>query len=65
MRGPELDLLRSKVGNKYLLVTVAAKRARQLMSGAAPRIADAQGKPVTVALQEIAAGKVTVMTGDK
>ncbi|HHY92343.1 MAG TPA: DNA-directed RNA polymerase subunit omega [Firmicutes bacterium] len=61
MRGPDLATLRKRIPNKYLLVAVTAKRARQLMNGAAPRSPDAEGKPVTVALKEIAAGVVNAV----
>lgn len=60
MRGPDLETLRKRMGNKYMLVAATAKRARQLMNGATPRV-ETEGKPVTVALEEIAAGKVTVV----
>lgn len=46
-------------GSKYALVTLAAKRAKQLKSGAPPLIDTESRNPLTVALEEIAAGKVT------
>lgn len=58
MKGPNLATLRQRIQNKYLLVTVASKRARQLMGGADPRLDNAQGKSVTVALHEIASGAI-------
>ncbi|MDK2784198.1 MAG: DNA-directed polymerase subunit omega [Bacillota bacterium] len=61
MKGPDLETLRSRIGNKYLLVAATAKRARQLMNGAAPCLQEVEGKAVTVALEEIAAGVVTVV----
>lgn len=45
-------------GSKYALVTLAAKRAKQLKSGAPPLIETDSRNPLTVALEEIAAGKV-------
>ncbi len=45
------------VKNRFELVMVAAKRARQLMRGSAePKVAWENDKPTVVALREIAAG---------
>ncbi len=45
------------VPNRFALVLLAAKRARQLLSGARPLV-DSDNKEVVKALREIAAGKV-------
>ncbi|HEV8354323.1 MAG TPA: DNA-directed RNA polymerase subunit omega [bacterium] len=55
---PPLEALLDRVENKYALVIVAAKRARQLKDGALPMVDIDSGSPVTVALEEIAAGKI-------
>ena len=55
---PPLEALLDRVENKYALVIVAAKRARQLKEGALPMVEVDSGNPVTVALEEIAAGKI-------
>lgn len=55
---PSFDKLLERVDSKYTLVVAAAKRARQLMSGAAPKTGETSRKPVTIALQEIAEGKL-------
>jgi DNA-directed RNA polymerase subunit omega len=55
---PPLEALLDRVENKYALVIVAAKRARQLKDGALPMVDIDSGNPVTVALEEIAAGKI-------
>ncbi|MGH2348600.1 MAG: DNA-directed RNA polymerase subunit omega [bacterium] len=55
---PPLEALLDRVENKYALVIVAAKRARQLKDGALPMVDVESGNPVTVALEEIAAGKI-------
>ncbi|MGI6128844.1 MAG: DNA-directed RNA polymerase subunit omega [bacterium] len=66
MRGPDLATLRERIPSKYLLVAVTAKRARQLMEGATPKINHAEGKPVTVAMKEVAEGVVVpVITESK
>lgn len=44
------------VKNRFELVVIAAKRARQLMRGKEPRVDWDNDKPTVVALREIAAG---------
>ena len=56
MLEPSIDELVEKVGSKYSLVVLAAKRARQLLDGDKPRIKPRSNKPVGIALEEIAAG---------
>lgn len=46
------------VSNRFALVMVAAKRTKQLVSGATPQIESPRDKPHVLALREIAAGKV-------
>ena len=58
MAFPSLEDALNKVSNRYLLVVLAAKRARQLNRGAAPQLETKQKKPTSVALEEIAEGKV-------
>lgn len=55
---PPLEALLDRVDNKYALVIVAAKRARQLKEGALPMVDVDTASPVTIALEEIAAGKI-------
>ena len=50
-----------KVGNRFELVMLASKRARQLFKGAKPLI-DSENREVVVALREIAVGKVRKVT---
>jgi len=47
------------IPNKFQLVLVAAKRARQLANGAEPMVEWENDKPTVVALREIAEGYVT------
>jgi DNA-directed RNA polymerase subunit omega len=44
--------------SNYRYVLVAARRARQLLSGARPQIETSTRKPCKVAMEEIQAGKV-------
>ncbi len=46
----------SKIDAKYTLVTVASKRARQLLAGAKKHIETRSQKPVTIAIEELGAG---------
>ena len=46
------------VDNRFALVLLAGKRARQLMAGAKPIIEHPKNKPCVIALREIATGKV-------
>lgn len=57
---PTLKDLLEKVDSKYTLVVAVAKRARQLTDGQ-PKLtkATSSSKPVTIAVHEIAEGKVT------
>jgi DNA-directed RNA polymerase subunit omega len=46
------------VDNRFALVVLAGKRARQLMAGARPIVETSKNKPTVVALRDIASGKV-------
>lgn len=54
----EALLARSPNRSRYTLVAMAAKRARQLLDGAPPLVAVDSNKPVTIALHEIAQGRL-------
>jgi len=58
MMTPPLERLLSKAESKYSLVVAAAKRGRQLMEGYPKLIESPSHKPVTIALEEISAGRV-------
>ncbi len=53
---PSIKSLLEKVDNKYSLVAMTAKRARQLVDGQEPLIHVDSHNPVTIATNEIAAG---------
>ncbi len=55
---PIADLL-DKVDGRYLLVNVVAKRARQIATEARVLEENLPEKPVTLAIQEVADGKLT------
>ncbi|MFK7890140.1 MAG: DNA-directed RNA polymerase subunit omega [Granulosicoccus sp.] len=46
------------VGNRFDLVLIAAKRARNISMGAEPMLPDDKDKPTVIALREIAEGLV-------
>jgi DNA-directed RNA polymerase subunit omega len=55
---PSIDRLITRVDSKYTLVIAAAKRARQLNEVNEPLIDTKLTKSVSVALEEIAQGRV-------
>ena len=62
MANPTDSELARNVGSKYSLVIAVAKRAKQLRDGA-PRLVECKSKNlITIALEEIAAGKVNIIT---
>ena len=55
---PVADLLKN-VGSRYLLVNVVAQRARQIAQEAEQQQEELTQKPVTLAIQEVADGKLS------
>ena len=55
---PVADLLKN-VDSRYLLVNVVAHRARQIAAEAEALQEELPEKPVTLAIQEVAAGKLS------
>lgn len=53
-----VDLLK-KVDNRYSLVIVTSKRARQLIQGELPLVKIDSHKPLTVAINEVYTGEIT------
>lgn len=58
---PTVNELLEKVNDRYRLVLVTSKRARQLAEGAEPLTDKHEESFVTLAAQEIAEGKVTAV----
>jgi DNA-directed RNA polymerase subunit omega len=80
MMDPPIESLLDKVDSKFTLVTLASRRGRQINSyfnqlgeglGAIipPQVTSVSRKPLTIALEEISAGKIvytpTVETDDE
>lgn len=65
MLEPSIDSLQEKIDSKYSLVTISARRARQLQDGEKPLIeAPKSFTYVGVALEEIHADKIVLKTED-
>lgn len=61
---PAMNKLTANVPNRYLLVNVVARRARQIAQAAEDADQKMDEKPVTLAIQEVAEGKVSVAAAD-
>jgi DNA-directed RNA polymerase subunit omega len=60
---PSADALENW-GSKYSLVVLVAKRAKQIKSGAPPLVETSSRNPLTIALEEVAAGKILCQVAD-
>ncbi len=58
MFNPSFSELAEKGDSRYTLVMVTAKRARTIIDGSEPLIETTSKKPVSIALEEVLAGKV-------
>jgi len=65
MSFPSLEKSLAKVSNRYLLVVLAAKRARQLNRGATAQVEMKHTKPTSGALEEIAQAKLGYRVKDE
>lgn len=61
---PVADLLKN-VQSRYLLVNLVASRARQIASEAAELEEELTDKPVTIAIREVADGKLSAGLKDE
>ena len=61
---PTVNELLEVVENRYQLVIITAKRARQLAEGAKPLIDEKEDSFVTLAAQEIADKKVKIINSN-
>jgi DNA-directed RNA polymerase subunit omega len=62
MREPRINDLLAKVDNKYSLILVVSKRAREIIDGGEntqePMVRSKIQNPVTIATKEVAEGRV-------
>src|SRR4051794_11744303 len=61
---PSPDILNEFEHGKFVLSNLAAKRAKQLREGAPPLVRIESNHPLTIALAEIAAGKIKPIMPD-
>ena len=61
---PVADMLKN-VSSRYLLVNVVAQRARQISKEAEQLQEELTEKPVTLAIREVAEGKITAELKDE
>ena len=61
---PAMNQLTSYVPNRYMMVNVVARRARQIASEAEVSGEHLEEKPVTMAIDEVAEGKFDASTID-
>ena len=61
---PAMNKLTTNVPNRYLLVNVVARRARQIAREAEDLGEKLDTKPVTLAIQEVADGKISVTASE-
>lgn len=61
MLKPSINEVLSKIDNRYYLVGTVAKRAREIIDGAEVNVLNKQRetKPVSLATQEVAEGKIS------
>lgn len=63
---PTVSELLDKIGdNRYSLIIMASRRARQIASGAERLVETDSTSPVTIAAEEIAAGKVKAVSDEE
>ena len=62
---PTVTELLKKAKNRYELVIATSKRARQIAMGDEPLTKVKEESPVTLAANEIAEGKVTILRDDE
>lgn len=66
MLEPSIDSLQKKIKSKYTLVTLSARRARELKQGSSPMIdKPTSHQQVGVALEEIESGKLNFIESDE
>ena len=61
---PAMSKLNSFIPNRYMLVNVVARRARQIAVDAENHGDVLEEKPVTIAINEVAAGKLDARSMD-
>ncbi len=52
------------ISSRYSIVMATAKRARQIIGGEEPLVQAKQDKPLSIAIEELAQGKIKIMPED-
>lgn len=65
MINPSIVDLLKRVDNRYSLVVATSRRARQIIDGEEPHIAEKNEKPLTIAINEVNEGAINVMERDE
>ncbi len=60
-----IEYEKEKIDGNYRLVIASVQRAKDLSMGALPRIQSKAKKITTLALEEVAAGTVNILTGEE
>lgn len=60
MINPSIVDLLKRVDNRYSLVVATSRRARQIIDGQEPQVDDKDGKPLTIAINEVNEGVISV-----
>lgn len=61
---PAMNKLTDRIPNRYMLVNVVARRARQIADAADEAGEPLDSKPVTIAINEVADGRLSTLTGE-
>ncbi len=59
MINPSIVQLIEKAGDRYAVVAITSKRARQIISGSKPLMDIDSNKPLTIAINEVNENKLT------
>lgn len=65
MQNIPIDELLGMVNSRYSLVTIVAKRARQIIAGENPLVYTKTIKPVSIAIEEFYDGKIKPIYPDE
>lgn len=60
-----LEEVVARVGSRFAVVVAAAERAKQIKDGSPPLVETPSRNPLTIALTEIAEGKISVIPAEK
>ena len=66
MLKPSINEVLDKIDNRYYLVGTVAKRAREIIDGSMPLVDAKVGeKPLSIAIDEMNQGKMTIIAQDE